>query len=339
MYTDNNNKNIDTPLYENIDLSNANDYMIENYATRLLQSNHGDEINSHNRQITINKRETSYEGLLSKFENGEDGIYQIMSNDKNIIFTHKDIITDQDISDIPELSQLQSDIAQVKESFSKAVGKRRYQLKKQLIEMYQDQYIIRAAYKPKTIYARCSQKTPEVSLGERISIGADGQIRLNGIVDILNIEHISKILCNLSLIKEQAPPHSDLYYLSKEFDLYIQDALKDEPMWLTVCLDKIKGLTNEEISKDLQSTHSKTYTPEYISKLWRQKIPKVIRNHIENELLIYYYTYIEKGHWKKCSRCGEIKLAHPKFYSKNPSTKDGYYSICKDCRNGGRKGA
>ena len=28
-----------------------------------------------NRMVTVNKRETSYEGLCSKFENGEDGIY------------------------------------------------------------------------------------------------------------------------------------------------------------------------------------------------------------------------------------------------------------------------
>ena len=36
-----------------------------------------------NRMVTINKRETSYEGLAEKFENGEDGIYGMISNDKN----------------------------------------------------------------------------------------------------------------------------------------------------------------------------------------------------------------------------------------------------------------
>ena len=41
----------------------------------------------------------------------------------------------------------------------------------------------------------------------------------------------------------------------------------------------------------------------------------------------------EKGKWKRCSRCGEIKLANNIFFSKNGSSKDGFYSICKDCRN------
>lgn len=44
--------------------------------------------------VTINKRETSFEGLISKFENGEDGIYNLITEDKNIIFTPKISITE-----------------------------------------------------------------------------------------------------------------------------------------------------------------------------------------------------------------------------------------------------
>ena len=32
-----------------------------------------------NRLFTVNKRETSFEGLISKLENGEDGIYNFMA--------------------------------------------------------------------------------------------------------------------------------------------------------------------------------------------------------------------------------------------------------------------
>jgi len=52
-------------------------------------------INTDNRMITINKRETSFEGLVNKFENGENGIYNlIIESDKNIIFTPKIEITE-----------------------------------------------------------------------------------------------------------------------------------------------------------------------------------------------------------------------------------------------------
>lgn len=44
------------------------------------------KILTENRMSTVNKRETSFEGLVSQFENGEDGIYNLVTEDKNIIF-------------------------------------------------------------------------------------------------------------------------------------------------------------------------------------------------------------------------------------------------------------
>jgi hypothetical protein len=35
---------------------------------------------------TVNKREVSYEGLVSQLENGEDGIYNLMDDSKQTIF-------------------------------------------------------------------------------------------------------------------------------------------------------------------------------------------------------------------------------------------------------------
>lgn len=46
-----------------------------------------------NRMVTVNKREMSFEGLVGKLENGEDGIYNMLNDSKNIIFTPKLEIT------------------------------------------------------------------------------------------------------------------------------------------------------------------------------------------------------------------------------------------------------
>lgn len=54
-----------------------------------------------NRMATINKRETSFEGLVSQLENGEDGIYNMITNNKNIIFQPKVTITKADVEEIP----------------------------------------------------------------------------------------------------------------------------------------------------------------------------------------------------------------------------------------------
>ena len=58
----------------------------------------------------------------------------------------------------------------------------------------------------------------------------------------------------------------------------------------------------------------------------------------EDDWLDNYYLNTEKGKYKKCSCCGQIKLAHNKYFSKNKTSKDGFYSLCKDCRNKKNKG-
>ena len=44
------------------------------------------KILTENRMTTVDKREVSFEGLVSQFENGEDGIYNLITNNKDIIF-------------------------------------------------------------------------------------------------------------------------------------------------------------------------------------------------------------------------------------------------------------
>jgi hypothetical protein len=64
-----------------------------------------------NRMTTVNKRETSFEGLVSQFENGEDGIYNLITENKNQIFQPKVTITKKDVEEIPFLKQLREAIA------------------------------------------------------------------------------------------------------------------------------------------------------------------------------------------------------------------------------------
>ena len=108
---------------------------------------------------------------------------------------------------------------------------------------------------------------------------------------------------------------------------------EDYPMYYDLLIYKIDGKSNLQIQSLLYDTYGISHSVEYISSLWRKKIPKLIADKEQKRYLIWYYTYKEKGKWKKCSRCGQIKLAHNKFFSKNNTSKDGFYSICKQCRN------
>ena len=62
-------------------------------------------------------------------------------------------------------------------------------------------------------------------------------------------------------------------------------------------------------------------------------IPALIASAAEDQYLDWYFTEVEKGVYKRCSKCGQVKLAIPKYFSRNKTSKDGWYSVCKSCRN------
>ena len=149
------------------------------------------EIITDNRMITINKRETSYQGLVSKFENGEDGIYNLMINDKNVLLTPKVSITEKDIAEIPALKTLKDSIESVKRMEEKATGKRKFLLKKQLIEMYQEQYVIKDLCRNTCVIpggngGNTIKNLTSADLVEHITINEEGEPESDGLVNFFN---------------------------------------------------------------------------------------------------------------------------------------------------------
>lgn len=289
-----------------------------------------------NRMVTVNKRETSFEGLVEKFQNGEDGIYNIITNDKNIIFTPKISITEEDIQTIPGMKQLRDAIAQIEAQEKVATGKRRFLLKKQLIEMRKDQYVLKSTFKAPIYCLNATRSFNHIALEEKISVNEDGSLKIEGNFSLLNPDHVSAVLCNYSRIKQDCWGQfsSDAYYMIQDLENLVDETLeKDFPLYYDLLIYKIDGKTNEEIQSLLERDYGVRHSVEYISSLWRNKIPKMIAEQAKKDWLTWHYTFEEKGQWKKCSRCGQIKLAHNMFFSKNNTSKDGFYSICKDCRN------
>lgn len=293
------------------------------------------EILTPNTMVTVNKRETSYQGLALQLENGEDGIYNMITNDKNIIFTPKLRITPKDLEEIPELRALQEAIAAVEEDFQKATGKRKYALKKQIIEMRKDQYVIRAAYHQPCYAVNGVKSFTSIDFSDHFWIDEEGNPHNDGFISFFNPKHISLLLTHYSKLKQAAYGNfqGDSWYLMEAFDDLTTRALELYPLYDDLILFKIDGKTNAQIQVLLEKEFGYSYTPEYLSFLWKNKIPKLIAEFAEKDYLEWHYTYEEQGKWKKCSRCGQVKLAHSKFFSKNKTSKDGFYSICKQCRN------
>lgn len=289
-----------------------------------------------NRLKTVNKHETSYEGLVSKLENGEDGIYNLISdNNKSYLFQPKDTITEKDIAEIPELAAVRDAITLVKEQSKTARGKRAFQLKKQLIELQQSQYLIKSAFKRPINCVNIVRSFPTFDFEENITVDENGEVYADGTLTLLNPTHVSLLLCNYSKLKEDTFDkfNSDAHWILEDLENIADAALAEFPLYQDLITDKIDGKQNQEIQKHLNDVYGIKYSVEYISSLWRNKIPKLIAAEAKRQWLVWHYTFEEKGKWKRCSCCRQIKLAHPEFFSKNNTSKDGYYSLCKVCRN------
>lgn len=295
------------------------------------------KILTENRLFTINKRETSYEGLLTKFENGEDGIYNLISDNKNIRLTQKKEITEKDKAEVPGLKDLVSAIEYTEEKFKKASGRDKFLLKKHLIQMRQDQYILKENYyQPiKSNSINSVKGIASLDLTENIIFNEKGEPVSDCLINLFDADSVSAILCNYSAIKEEVYDklQSDAYFLMIDFDNAAAAALEKKPIWEAIVTAKIDGASATQIQEMLLEKFDIKYSVEYLSVLWRKKIPKLISEYCKEQYLLWYYTFVEYGEWKRCSRCGQIKLKHNRFFSKNSTSKDGYYSICKECRN------
>lgn len=93
---------------------------------------------------------------------------------------------------------------------------------------------------------------------------------------------------------------------------------------------KIKKVKNQDISSYINKKFGKSYTANYISTIFRQKIIKQI-----NDAAAFHMEIIENiffpENFKKCSTCGKVKLKNSENFVKKSRSKDGYSNRCKKC--------
>lgn len=215
-----------------------------------------------------------------------------------------------------------------------ATGKDAYIIKQTIIELRKDQYIIKNSYRKPIVPNKIVRSRSFIELEDDFYFAEDGHVKPMG-VSLADPKVVSAILCNYSKLKADGYGEfeKDLWFLMEDFDNVAAIALKDFPLYERISEYKIDGLQNVDIQHAIQTEFGIRYSLEYISSLWRNKIPKLIASAAEDEILSWHYLHNVKGKYKKCSRCKKIKLAHNKYFSKNNTSKDGYYSICKECRN------
>ena len=289
------------------------------------------EVLTANRNATIKERETSFEGLQSKFE-GEDTIYNIFQPDnKTILLKPKQKITQQDIEDIPALAQLREGIDEWERALRKAEGRDAYLIKRSLIEMRKDQYAIKNAYKPRVGSAPFPVSGIKIiELPSREYLNEKNALRYEGL-SFCDPDVVRAVLVNYSDIKEAGYSNflDDFWYFMEDFDALANEALKDFPLYERLVELKIDGKSSIEIKDILEQEYEVFHGLGYYSTVWSKKIPLIIARKAQEKRIKWFYEQNPDSEYKVCSKCGERLPANLFFFSRN---KDGYYSKCKKCR-------
>jgi hypothetical protein len=73
----------------------------------------------------------------------------------------------------------------------------------------------------------------------------------------------------------------------EDLDNLVDKTLKDKyPLYYKLVIYKIDGKTNIDIQQLLNAEFGISYSVEYISSLWRNKIPKLIANQAQEDYLV-----------------------------------------------------
>ena len=159
------------------------------------------------------------------------------------------------------------------------------------------------------------------------------------IFDFRKLEHVYQLLLNYNELKilaeRQDGLEQNLGQLLDTLDFYIKKADLTEPQRRILEL-KRNHIYNQVIADTINKEFNKSYTANYISTIFRQKIIVKI-----NEAAILHEKEIENcafpENFKRCNTCGKILLLDSQNFVRKTRSLDGFNSKCKRCEREARQ--
>lgn len=159
-------------------------------------------------------------------------------------------------------------------------------------------------------------------------------------IDFRDLEHVYEMFQIFFELENEAALaefESNLPALMKTLEFYVEQA--DLTDLQREILDmKIKKVKNTDIAAEVNRKWNKSYTPNYISTIFRQRIiPKI------NEAAAYHEKIVEnlffEEEFKVCSGCGRTLLRDTENFTRKSRSQDGFTSRCKKCEKEARERA
>lgn len=160
--------------------------------------------------------------------------------------------------------------------------------------------------------------------------------------DFRELEHVYQIFQLFFELKDEAEDAkmqlgSTLPALIDTLNFYVEQAELTE-LQREILDMKLRKVKNVDIALEINKKWKKSYTPNYISTIFRQHIiPKINEAAAYHEKIIGNVFFEEE--FKVCTGCGKTLLRDASNFTRRSRSKDGFTSKCKICEKNARLGA
>ena len=158
-------------------------------------------------------------------------------------------------------------------------------------------------------------------------------------IDFRNLEHVYEmfqLFFELDDAAEAAEMESNLPALMDTLRFYMDQAELTE-LQREILDMKLKKVKNVDIALEVNKKWNKSYTPNYISTIFRQRIiPKINEAAAYHEKIVGNIFFEEE--FKTCTGCGRTLLRDTDNFTRKTRSKDGFTTRCKRCEKEARLG-
>lgn len=117
---------------------------------------------------------------------------------------------------------------------------------------------------------------------------------------------------------------------------FYRDAADLSPEHAEILRLKIQKQPNSFIAKSLRENFGKTHTDNYISTIFKKNVCGAISDAAKLHLSTYLARE-DRSKFKKCKKCGEVKLRDTRNFVRKARSSDGFSNCCKVCDKRERK--
>ena len=152
--------------------------------------------------------------------------------------------------------------------------------------------------------------------------------------DFCDLEHVYQLFQQLFELGESGIADNTNFLIRTLF--YYLDFAEITEVQKEILDLKIKKIKNQDIANKINSKFGKSYTANYISTIFRQKIiPKINAAAAFHKKIVSNLFFEEE--FKKCSCCGVYLLRDPEIFVRKTRAKDGLVNRCKKCDKADRQ--